>query len=162
LKQIERTEGRIEEDLDKLVDALPRRLSSIKIHFSKKGEVMPQGPVVLAQGQSATATIDYIDQNGNLMSPSSTFTPPDVTYTIDTPAFASSVPGADKQSDLLTWLSAGVANLTATVAGPNGPLTDTETVTCQPGTVTTPVLSAIKINTTAPFPAAPPAPAVRK
>lgn len=159
LKQIERTEERIEDDLDKLVG---RKLSFIKIRF--KGAHMPEGPVVLQQGQSSTATIDYFDQNGNLMSPSSTFTPPTVTYAIDNEAVASSAPGTDGQSDLVTWVSAGVANLTATVQGPNGALTDTETVTCQPGVVATPVLSSIKINFSAPSAAAPPAaaPAVKK
>jgi hypothetical protein len=148
LKQIERTDEHIADDLDKLVAALPQKLSFIKIRF--KGASMPEGPVTLAQGQSSTATIDYFDQNGNLMSPSSTFTPPTVTYTIDNSAIATSVPQPDGQSDLVTWVSAGIANLTATVAGPNGTLTDTETVTCQPAVVATPVLSSIKINFSAP------------
>ena len=160
LGQIESTEQRIASDLDKLVAALPQKLSFIKIRF--KGVSMPEGPVTLAQGQSSTATIDYFDQNGNLMSPSSTFTPPTVTYTIDNSAIATSVPQSDGQSDLVTWASAGIANLTATVAGPNGTLTDTETVTCQPAVVTTPVLSSIKINFSSPVAAAPPAPAVKK
>src|SRR5258708_2022080 len=130
LKHIERTEERIEEDLDKLVDALPRRLSFIKIRF--KGATMPQGPVTLQQGQSSTATVDYFDQNGNQMSPSSTFTPPTVTYKIDHPEFASSNPLADGQSDLETWVAEGVANLTAVVQGPHGPPSLTRPATCRP------------------------------
>jgi hypothetical protein len=163
LGKIEKTDEHIAEDLDKLVSALVPRLSFIKISFTK-GDVMAEGPVTLAQGQSTTATIDYFDQNGNIMSPSSTFTPPTVTYSIDNPAFATSVPQSDGQSDLVTYVSAGVANLTATVAGPNGTLTDTETVTCQPAVVATPVLSSIKINFAAPVAAAPapPAPAVKR
>src|ERR1700733_5531653 len=78
LKQIERTDQHIASDLDKLVDALPPKLSSIKIAFTK-GTTMSTtptapGPVTLQSGQQASAIVLYFDQNGNPM-PSS-FVPP--------------------------------------------------------------------------------------
>ena len=103
-----------------------------------------QGPVTLNQGQTTTATVLYFDQNGAPMP--STFVPPAVTYSIDNAAIATSTPASDGQSDLITYVSGGVANLTATVLGPNGTnLTDTETVTCTPPVQGSPVLSSIKI-----------------
>jgi hypothetical protein len=46
----------------------------------------------------------------------------------------------------VTSLAAGVANLTATVAGPNGPLTDTEAIT----NVAPQVLTSVQIQFSAP------------
>src|SRR4029077_1594916 len=107
-------------------------LSQIKIIFERNNLMaapLPgSDPVTLQPGQSTTAKVLYFDQNGNPM-PSS-FIPPSVSYSIDHPEFASSTPQADGQSDLVAYVSAGVAQLTATVQGPNGPLSDSETVTC--------------------------------
>jgi hypothetical protein len=122
---------------------LEPKLTYIQIAFTKEGTMATQGPVVLNQGQSTTATVLYFDQTGAPMP--STFVPPAVVYTIDHPEFASSTPGTDGQSDVIAYVAAGVANLTATVQGPNGPLTDTETVTCNPVVAPPPVLSSIKI-----------------
>jgi hypothetical protein len=151
--QDERLLEHIARDLDKLVNALVPRLSFVKIAFEKKGAVnMPpvQGPVVLNQGQATQATLLYFDQTGNPMPAG--FVPPAVTYAIDNPAIASSAPESDGQTDDIAYVSAGVANLTATVQGPNGPLSDTETVTCNPVVVPPPVLSSVKIAFTAPVP----------
>lgn len=109
-----------------------------------------QGPVILNQGQSTVATVLYFDQTGAPMP--STFVPPPVSFLIDNSTIASSTPGADNQSDTVAYVAAGVANLTATVTGPNGPLTDTETVTCNPVVVPPPVLSSIKIDFSTPTP----------
>jgi hypothetical protein len=79
------------------------------------------------------------------------FVPPNITFLIDNPALASSTPNADNQTDVVTYVSAGVANLTASCTSAEGlALTDTETVTCSPVVVPPPVLSSIKINFTAP------------
>jgi hypothetical protein len=153
-RRIEDEELRVLRDIDhtehEILDRLSPKLTFIKISFLR-GEFMAEGPVTLQVGQSTIASIDYFDQNGNLMPP--TFVPPNVTYSIDQPTIASSTPNADNQTDAVAYVAAGVANLTATVAGPNGPLTDTETVTCVAGVTAPPVLSSIKINFAAPTPA---------
>lgn len=112
---------------------------------------MPQGPVTLASGQSTVATVLYFDQTGAPMP--STFVPPAVTFAIDNSAVASSTPGADGQSDTVAYVSAGVANLTASVTSAEGlALTDTETVTCSPVVLPPPVLSSIKVSFSTPTP----------
>jgi hypothetical protein len=135
----------IEKDLDKLVKP---RLSFVKISF---GGTMAQGPVTLSQGQSTTATVLYFDQTGAPMPDN--FVPPAVTFAIDNPAIASSVTAADSKSDAVGYVAAGVANLKASVTSAEGlALSDTETVTCLPPTVPTPVLSSIKVDFSTPTP----------
>lgn len=150
LHQIEKELHEIAKYLRQLAgDFAPRRLTRIRIAFRE--ETMPQGPVVLNQGQSATATVLYFDQQGNPMP--STFVPPSVTFAMDNPAIASSTPGSDGQSDVVAYVSAGVANLTATVTSAEGvALQDTETVTCNPVAPPTPVLSSVKIAFSTPTP----------
>lgn len=119
-------------------------LTSIRLTFSKGRHHMPtQGPVTLASGQSAVATVLYFDQTGAPMPVS--FVPPAVTFAIDNSAIASSTP-IDGQSDTVAYVSAGVANLTASVTSAEGlALADSETVTCSPVVLPPPVLSSIKI-----------------
>jgi hypothetical protein len=137
LKDIDHTEHEILEQLRK-----PQpRLSSIKIAFTKGDSVMAEGPVILAIGQKATASIDGFDQTGAAW----TGVIPPVTFSIDNTAIATSTPNADGVTDALLGVSAGVANLTASLTTKEGKiLSDTETVTV-PAVV--PVLSSIKINT---------------
>jgi hypothetical protein len=148
LEEILREEQKQTVLLTEIRDDLRPKLSAIEIRF---GDNMAQGPVTLSSGQSTTATVLYFDQTGAPMP--STFVPPTVTYTIDNAAIASSTPGADGQSDLVTYVSAGVANLTAAVTSAEGlALSDTETVTCSPVVTPPPVLSSVKINFSTPTP----------
>lgn len=123
--------------------AQPQRLSSIKIRFKDMGGCMPEGPVTLNVGQTTTATVDGFDQNGAPF----TGTVPPATFSVDNPAIAT----VDPTSGLVTAVSAGVANVTATLITAEGTtLTDTETVTVR-GTPPPPqVLSSIKINFSTP------------
>jgi len=148
LKEQEETERSIKRDLDKVVGFLEPHLRVIKIAFTK-GTTMAEGPVVLSSGQSTIASIDYFDQTGNPMPAG--FVPPNVTYSIDNSALASSAPVGDNQTDLVTYVSAGVANLTGAVISAEGlALSDTETVTCSPVVLPPPVLASVKINFSAP------------
>lgn len=104
------------------------------------------GPVNAVVGQATTASVLYFDQNGNPMPAG--FTAP-VTFSIDNPVIASSTPNADGTSDAVVALAAGVANLTATVQGPNGPLSNSEPITVT-AVVFTPVLSSIQLAFTPP------------
>lgn len=140
-------------DIDKtehaILDRLNPRASFIKLAFLK-GALFMQGPVVLNPGQSTKATVLYFDQNGAPMP--SRFVPPAVTFSIDNPAIASSTPEGDGQTDDIAYVTAGVANLTASVTSAEGlALTDTETVT-DTAVVVTPVLSSIKIDFSTPTP----------
>ena len=148
----ERKELEVLEDIDRtehaILDRLRPRLSFIKITF-QRGNIMAEGPVTLQQGQSTVASIDYFDQTGAPMP--ATFTPPNITYSIDHPEIASSTPNPDNQTDPIAYVTAGVANLTARCTSAEGlALSDTETVTCTPVVVPPPVLSSIKINFAAP------------
>jgi hypothetical protein len=107
-----------------------------------------QGPISLTVGQTTTASVVGFDQFGNPMP--SDFVMPPVTFSIDTPAIASSTPDADGLTDAIVGVSPGVANLTASVSGPNGTLTDTETVTVIPAVQEAPVLSSVKVAFTEP------------
>lgn len=150
LKELEVTEKHIEKDLGQIIGILKPRTSHIKIAFTK-GSTMAEGAVVLSSGQSTVATIDYFDQTGAPMPAG--FVPPAVTYSIDNSAVASSTPGTDGQSSAVAYVSAGVANLTASVTTAEGlNLTDTETVTCSPVVAPPPVLSSVKINFSTPTP----------
>ena len=130
LKDIDRTEHEI-------LDRLTPKLSFIKIKFT--GGKMPEGPVTIQIGAVTVASIDGFDQNGAPF----TGAIPQPPYAIDNTALASIAPDANSADEDVTGVAAGVANLTATVQGPNGPLTDTETVTVL---AAAPVLSSIKIN----------------
>jgi hypothetical protein len=136
LRDIDRTERKILEQLEP-------RLSFIKIKF-QRGKIMAEGPVTLSVGQKTTASIDGFDQNG---APYLGVIPP-VTFSIDNSAIASSTPNSDGVTDVVAGISAGVANLTATLTNAAGTkLTDTETVTV---TAVVPVLSSIKVSFSAP------------
>ena len=107
--------------------------------------------VTLASGQSVVASVLYFDQTGAAMPTG--FVPPAVTFTIDNPAIATSTPNADGQTDVVAYVSAGVANLTASVTSAEGlALTDTEAVTCSPVVLPPPVLSSIKVDFAPPTP----------
>jgi hypothetical protein len=124
------------------------KLSKIKIQF---GGIMPLGPVTLNVGQSTTASVQGFDQTGAPMPAS--FVMPPVTFAVDNPAIASSTPNADNATDGIIGVSAGVANLTASVTSAEGlALSDTETVTVSPVVAPPPVLSSIKVSFTAPTP----------
>ena len=125
------------------------RLAFIKITF-KRGNIMAEGPVAIQIGGSTVASIDGFDQNGAPF----TGTIPSPAYSIDTPTIASIAPDANVANEDITGVTAGVANLTATVQGANGPLTDTEPVTVL---AAAPILSSIKLNFNAPV-----APAAKK
>jgi hypothetical protein len=126
---------------------LQPHLAFIKLVFTQQKEekLMAgiQGPVTLSVGQSTTASVLGFDQFGNPMP--SDFVMPPVTFSIDNSALATSTPNADGVTDVIAAVAAGVANLTASVSGPNGTLTDTETVTVTPAVVVPPVLSSIKV-----------------
>lgn len=116
----------------------PQKLSTIKLAFLK-GDSMAEGPVTLSVGQTTVATVDGFDQNG------APFSGP-----VPTPTFAmdnSAIATVDASGNVVA-VSAGVANLTATVVTAEGvTLSDTETVTV---TAAAPVLSSIKINFSVP------------
>jgi hypothetical protein len=107
-----------------------------------------EGPISLTVGQTTTASLIGFDQFGKPMP--SDFVMPPVTFSIDTPAIASSTPNGDGVTDAVVGVSVGVANLTASVYGPNGILTDTETVTVTPAVQAPPVLSSVKVAFTQP------------
>lgn len=114
-----------------------RKLSYIKIAIG--GKFMSQGPVTLTVGQKTKATVVGFDQNGAIFSGP---IPPAV-YTLDNTALDSSTPDGANGDDIVS-LSAGVANLTATLTSAEGlVLSDTETIT---NTAIVPVLSSVKID----------------
>lgn len=126
------------------------QLTTIKLKFTTGG-IMAEGPVVLSSGQSTTATLDFFDAVGNPMPAG--FVPPVVTFTIDNAAVASSTPGADGQSDVVAYVAAGTAKLTASVTSAEGlALSDTETVTCSPVVLLPPVLTSVRLNFGTPTP----------
>src|ERR1700674_1030071 len=61
LRKIEKTDKRIEEDLDELIGIIKSKQSSIKIAF---GENKMIGPVKINVGQATTAQVLGLDQNG--------------------------------------------------------------------------------------------------
>jgi hypothetical protein len=123
------------------------KLSKVKLSF---GGIMPLGPVTLNVGQSTTASLKGFDQNGQPMP--ADFVMPPVTYAVDNPAIASSTPNADN-TDQVTGVSTGVANLTGSVTSAEGlALSDTETVTVPVVPPPTPVLSSVKIDFSTPTP----------
>lgn len=139
LDRIERDE-KIEIALERrILHELKPHLSFIKIRFLK-GEKMAEGPVQLVVGQVTVASVDGFDQNGQPFLGSI----PTPVWTVDQPSLDSITPdSSNPANEDVTSLAVGVANLTAVVQGPNGPLTDTETIT----NVSAPqVLSSIKIN----------------
>lgn len=149
LREIAGSVNEIAQDIHAIRDkyVTKAKLSSIRIRFG--GNM--QGPVTLTSGQSTTATVLYFDQTGAPMP--STFVPPAVTFSIDNSGVASSTPGSDGQSDAVAYVTAGVANLTASVTSAEGlALSDTETVTCSPIVVPPPVLSSVKVDFSTPTP----------
>lgn len=134
--------------LDRLLaEDQPTPLSSIRLAF---GGSMSQ-TVTLASGQSVVASVLYFDSTGAAMP--STFVPPTVAFTIDNAAIATSTPDVAGQTSVVAYVSAGVANLTASVTSAEGlALTDTESVTCSPVVIPPPVLSSIRIDFGTPTP----------
>lgn len=112
----ERTLEHIEEDLDEIVGFLKPRPTFIKIKF---GGNMAFGPVTLVVGQKTTASVVVFDQNGVDMTAKYDFVKNPITWTLDNLSFDSqSVTGPDSaNSDAITSLAAGTANLTATTGG---------------------------------------------
>ena len=138
---------RLDEEIELLREIareLKPKLSFIKIAFRRNG-IMAEGPVTLTVGQVTVASIDAFDQNG---APFTGAVPAPV-WSIDNPAFDSiAADASNAANEDVTSLSAGVANLTATVTTAAGAvLTDTEAVT---NVAQAPVLSSIKINFAAP------------
>jgi len=110
---------------------------------------MASDPITLTVGQSVVASVVGFDQFGKpylgaIPAPS---------WSIDQPTFDSIAADAtNPANEDVTSLAAGVANLTATVAGPSGPLTDTEPIT----NVVPQVLTSVQIQFATPTtPAAP-------
>lgn len=104
---------------------------------------MASDPITLTVGQTVVATVVGFDQfgkpfNGSIPTPS---------WSIDQPSFDTiAVDATNSANEDVTSVAAGVANLTATVSGPAGPLTDTETIT----NVAPQVLTSIQIQFSAP------------
>lgn len=121
-------------EIEEIEQAVKQKLSFIKIAL---GGEMPVGPATLSVGDKKTATVLGFDQNGAAFTGSI----PDVTWADDNEPVVQDAPTTT--SDGLTAVAAGVANLTATVQGPNGPLSDTESITVL---AAAPVLSSIKIS----------------
>ncbi len=143
LEQIERTEEEILRKDDEILYLLKHRLSSIKIRFKKEKQVANTDPQTITVGQTVEAFVVGFDQNGNPY----TGAIPTPTWTIDNPSFASIAADANTPANEdVTGVAAGVANLTATVQGPNGPLTDSEAVTV----VVPQVLTSVQIQFEAP------------
>jgi hypothetical protein len=131
LRRIERTE-------DEILYLLRHRLSSIRIRFSG-GNMANTDPLTLTVGQTAVATVVGFDQNGQPF----TGPIPAPSWSIDNPTFDSiAADGINPAAEDITSLAVGVANLTATVQGPAGPLTDTEAIT----NVQPQVLTSIQIQ----------------
>ena len=129
----------IEEDLDEIRDELKPRLSYIKIEFG--GNMV--GPVKLTVGQKTKATVVGFDQAG---APFLGTIPP-VTYALDNTALDSSTPDGANGDDIVS-LSAGVANLTASLTTAEGTaLQDSETIT---NVAVAQILSSIKIDFSTP------------
>jgi hypothetical protein len=119
---------------------------------------MPQGPLTIKVGEVSTAMVDAFDTEGKRF----TGTLPTPSWTIDKPAVTSIATDAvDPNAEYLTSLAPGVSNLTLTVAGPDGPLTDKGSITnVGTTTATAPVLASVKINFGVPeVPKTPPVPA---
>jgi hypothetical protein len=141
LRKQEKTDERIEEDLDKIVGFLKPRPTFIKIKF---GGNMP-GPVTLIVGQKTTASVAVFDQNGVDITASYNFTANPITWSEDVTTFdTQSATGPDStNTDVITSIAAGTTNLTALTGG----LTDVEQVINQ---AAAPVPTSIKINFSAP------------
>jgi len=123
----------------KIFDRFTPRLSYIKIAFQRGDNTMAEGPITLQVGQTTVASVDAFDQNGQPFKG----TIPTPSWSIDQPSFDSiTADSTTPANEDVTSLAAGVANLTVSVAGPNGPLTDTETIT----NVVPQVLTSVKIN----------------
>jgi hypothetical protein len=137
----ERTLEHIEEDLDQIVGFLKPRPTFIKIIF---GGHMP-GPVTLTIGQKTTASVAVFDQNGVDMTAKYDFNANPIAWTLDNTTFDSqSATGPDSaNSDVITSLAAGTANLTAVTNG----LTDIEQVINQAAAQ---VPTSVKINFSTP------------
>lgn len=105
------------------------------------------GPVTLNVGQKTTASVVVFDQNGNDMTAKFDFTTNPITWTLDNSTLDSeSATGPDStNSNVITSLAAGTANLTADVPGVANP-TDTEQVI----NVAPAVATSIKINFSTP------------
>jgi len=154
LNRIERRESEILRNEAEILYLLTHKLSSIKIQFfNPQGDIMAN-PITLTVGQSTVASVAGFDQFGNPYLGAI----PTPTWSIDQPTFDSIAADAtNPANEDVTSLAAGVANLSATVAGPSGPLTDSEAIT----NVAPQVLTSIQIQFSTPT-SAPSAAAVKK
>jgi hypothetical protein len=121
------------------LQVLKPRLAFIKVFF---GGNMSAGPVTLNIGQKTTASVVGFDQNGQPFNGPI----PTPSYSIDDTSLDSIATSTDPSQEDVTSLAVGTANLTATVTGPSGPLTDTEQVI----NVSPQVLSSVKIQFSTP------------
>jgi hypothetical protein len=149
--------------LEKIHDELHRldpnpHLASIKLRFSKGSAAMTAvaGPLTLTTaGASAIASVLGFDQFGN------PFTGTMPAVTLSSSDTAGDIVTFDPSTGLVTAVSNGVANITASLTTAEGvSLTDTEAVTValSGGGGGTPVLSSIKVafdTSGAPAPANP-------
>lgn len=123
----------------------PKRLTTIKISFKESKVPTADSVILVSAGQQAVASILGFDQFGNPW----TGAIPEVTYSIDNDAIATSTPNADNETDVVEAVANGTANLTATLTTAEGlDLTDTEQVIVNipaPPPPPVPVLTSIKI-----------------
>lgn len=118
--------NRIENDEEKILYLLTHRLTSIQIVFLNPKGDCTMSNIALTVGQLTVASVLGFDQNGNPY----LGTIPTPSYSIDQPTIDSIAPDAtNPANEDVTSLAAGTANLTATVQGPNGPLTATGQIT---------------------------------
>lgn len=120
------------------------RLSTIKLGFTEKNCMPPAGvvigPAVIDVDDVIVAVAVGFDQQGNEMP--ADFVMPELTLENDNPAATT----LDDATDQVTGIASGVSNIKGTVQGPNGPLTDTETVTVREVAPPEPVLTTIKVG----------------
>ena len=102
-----------------------------------------EGPVTLNPGQSAQASVQGFDQNGQPITID--FTKDPVTWVDDNPTAATDAPSADTSTNEVTYVAPGTMNLTATCGG----FSDEAQYICA---AAVPVLSSIKIVPGTPTP----------
>jgi hypothetical protein len=154
LPKVEKAEEVIQQEVGQILDGLKAPyLASIKIWF--QGESMANtDPVTISVGAVEVATVVGFDQNGNPY----TGTIPTPSWSIDNPSFATiAADASNPANEDVTGVAPGVANLSASVVGPSGTLTDSEAITV----VYPQVLTSIQIQF-APQPTVSPAPALIK
>ncbi len=116
------------------------RLSEIKILFTKGPNMPTPGPITLAPGESAVASVVGFDQSG---APFTGTLPPSTLSSDDT---SGAIVTFDPSTGATVAVAAGVANISASLTTAEGvALSDTETVTVTEAPPPVQVLSSIKV-----------------